>query len=264
MVASNLGHPIHNMTLYEEETINLGGKNEKILHGKVVDITDHPHQIALLNTKFNKIICGGVIVKPRVVFTAAHCTHTRDLQPRKNLAVLAGANHVEDDDGAVHHIAKVFKHPDFSYHGLDSDISVILLKEPIRFSQKARNIEVSTDHHPEGTRAMASGWGRTETGSQSRDLRAVDLTIDDANNCQKHFPGVFHPVITDNMVCVKPHYKSTYYGDSGGPLTVNGKLVGLVSFGRRLKPNKKTTVFTKVGNFLDFMEEVLPEEYRED
>lgn len=48
-------------------------------------------------------------------------------------------------------------------------------------------------------------------------------------------------------------------------MTVNGKLVGLVSFGRTLKPNKKTTVFTKVGNFLDFVEDsVSEEEYREE
>ncbi|XP_076269844.1 anionic trypsin-2-like [Rhynchophorus ferrugineus] len=238
-------------------------KNAKILHGKVADITEHPYQVALINTKFNRIICGGVIIKPRVVFTAAHCTHTRTMEPRKNLAVLVGANYVEDFDGSVHHIEKVIKHPDFSYQGLDSDISILLLKEPIKFSEKAQSIEISTKDHPGGTKAHASGWGRTETGFPSHDLRAVQLTIDDEYNCQKHFPGLFHPIITDNMVCVTPHRKSTYFGDSGGPLTVNGKLVGLVSFGRKLTPNKKTTVFTKVGNFVDFIEESIPEEYKE-
>lgn len=44
-------------------------KSADILHGKVVDITEHPYQVALLNTKVNKIICGGVIIKPRIVFT---------------------------------------------------------------------------------------------------------------------------------------------------------------------------------------------------
>ncbi|XP_050300159.1 trypsin-like [Anthonomus grandis grandis] len=249
-------------------TIKIGNalprKNAEILHGKVVDITDHPYQVALLNTKANKIICGGVIVKPKVVFTAAHCTHTRNLVPRKNLAVLVGANHVDDYEGNLHHIAKVIKHPDFSYHGLESDISILLLEEPIKFSEKAKSIPISTDDHPGGTKASVSGWGRTETGFQSRDLRAVKVELDDHHNCQRYFPGVFHPTITRDMVCIRPHHKSTYYGDSGGPLTVDGKLVGLVSFGRSLKPNKKTTVFTKVGNFLDFVNEVVPEEYQEE
>ncbi|XP_060522361.1 trypsin-2-like [Cylas formicarius] len=240
------------------------GKNEKILNGKVVDIKDHPYQVALVNKKFNRIICGGVIIKPRVVVTAAHCTHTIRMEPRKNLEVLVGANHVGDDDGNFHTIEKVIKHPDFSYRGLDSDMSVLLLKEPIKFSEKAQNIEISTDDHSGGTVATASGWGRTETGRPSRKLRAVDLILEYPSKCQSHFPGIYHPTITHNMVCVKPHHKSTYYGDSGGPLVVDGKLVGLVSFGRPVKPNKKTTVFTKVGNFVDFVDEVVPQEYKED
>lgn len=49
-----------------------------------------------------------------------------------------------------------------------------------------------------------------------------------------------------------------FQGDSGGPLVVDGKLIGLVSFGRKVGGEKKTTVFTRVRNFLDFVEEVVP------
>lgn len=44
---------------------------------------------------------------------------------------------------------------------------------------------------------------------------------------------------------------------------MDDKLVGLVSFGRQMKPNQKTTVFTKVGSFLDFMDESIPEDYKD-
>lgn len=37
------------------------------------------------------------------------------------------------------------------------------------------------------------------------------MELDHHHNCHKHFPGVFHPTITENMVCLKPHHKSTYY-----------------------------------------------------
>lgn len=50
-------------------------------------------------------------------------------------------------------------------------MSVLVLEEPIKFSEKAQNIDISTDDHPGGTRASVSGWGRTETGYPSRDLR---------------------------------------------------------------------------------------------
>ncbi|KAL1498040.1 hypothetical protein ABEB36_008900 [Hypothenemus hampei] len=238
-------------------------KSAEILNGQVVDIADYPYQVAILNTKMNKIICGGVIVKPRVVLTAAHCTETRTQGPRKNIAVLVGANYLFDNEGHVHKIEKIVKHPDFSYFTLQSDMSVLLLKDPIKISEKARPIEISTEEPSGGVEASVSGWGRTETGLQSTHLRAVKVEIEDHHKCQSYFPGIFHPVINKNMVCLKPHHKSTYYGDSGGPLTVDGKLVGLVSFGRPVKPNKKTTVFTRVGGFMDFLDEAIPEEYQD-
>ncbi|XP_008196898.2 trypsin [Tribolium castaneum] len=233
---------------------------ERIIYGTVVDISDFPYQVALVSRRNNRkrIICGGALVKPRVVFTAAHCTHTRNDEERENLSVLVGANHVNDPDGVFHEIDTVMKHPDFSYHELDNDFSVITLKEPVEYSDKARSIDISNADHDGGTVATISGWGRTEYGTPSKYLRATKLTVENWDKCQDYFPGVFHPKITRNMICVRPSRTTTYFGDSGGPLVVDGKLIGLVSFGRKVGGEKKTTVFTRVRNFLDFVEEVVP------
>lgn len=50
-------------------------------------------------------------------------------------------------------------------------MSIILLEKPIKFSDKAQPIEISTDDYPDGTKGHVSGWGRTETGVQSTHLR---------------------------------------------------------------------------------------------
>ncbi|XP_019878261.2 trypsin V-B-like [Aethina tumida] len=236
----------------------------RIIHGDVVDIEDHPHQVALVarkNTR-SKIICGGALVKPRVVFTAAHCTHViPHARPREGLSVLVGANSLHDPKGTEHKIQKVIKHPAFGYNNFDNDFSVVLLKKPVDYSDRVQNIPISLHDHREGTQATASGYGLTEYGFPSKNLRAVDLTIERHSKCQSYFPKAFHPKITKNHVCVRPDKKTTYYGDSGGPLVVDGKLVGLVSFGRTVSGNKKTTVFTRVRNFLDFADSVIPSDF---
>lgn len=48
-------------------------------------------------------------------------------------------------------------------------------------------------------------------------------------------------------------------GDSGGPLVINGKLAGIVSFGRAVNPKEKITVFTKLSSVYDFIQNSLPE-----
>ncbi|XP_063917125.1 trypsin-like [Zophobas morio] len=235
---------------------------ERIIYGTVVDISDFPYQVALVHHRKNRkrIICGGALVRPRVVFTAAHCTHTKDFdEERKPLSVLVGANYLDDPDGRFHEIDRVVKHPDFSFHNYDHDFSVIVLKEPVEYSSKARDIAVSDEDHEGGTLATISGWGRTESGRPSKYLRATKLTVEKWGKCQDYFPGILHPRISSNMICVKPSRTTTYFGDSGGPLVVNGKLIGLVSFGIRVKGKKKTTVFSRVKNFMDFVDDVIPD-----
>lgn len=185
---------------------------ERIIYGTVVDISDYPYQVALVSRRGHRkrIICGGALVKPRVVFTAAHCTHTRDDEPR-DLEILVGANYVNDPDGVFHEIDSVMKHPDFSYHALDNDFSVITLKEPVEFNHKTRNIAVSEDDLKGGTVATISGWGRTEHGTPSKYLRATKLTVEKWSKCQDYFPGAFHPRITRNMICVRPSRTTTYF-----------------------------------------------------
>ncbi|KAL3272661.1 hypothetical protein HHI36_014126 [Cryptolaemus montrouzieri] len=227
----------------------------RILHGRDADIRDHPYQVALITANGNdkKIICGGALVKPTIVFTAAHCTHIQDDTLRPNLSVLVGANSLKDPKGVHHKIHKVVKHPKFTYEVFDNDFSAVFLKKPVVYNDRVQPIEISEEDHGSGVKGVVSGWGLTEFGKPSETLRSLKLELEDWDKCQDYFPKPLHPTITRNHICVKPDEKTTTYGDSGGPLVVNGKLVGLVSFGRMVDQKRKATVFTRVKNFLDIV-----------
>lgn len=165
--------------------------------------------MALLR-KNKQVHCGGTLVGPDVVFTAAHCTHPNDV-PRKDLSVLVGANSVDDPEGRVHEIKRVVKHPDFVHGAFDKDFSVIVLEEPIEMSERVRPITVSLNDHGAGTKGTVTGWGLTELGKPSKYLRASKLTLEKFDKCQVYFPRSHHPEITKNMICVKPSRSSSHF-----------------------------------------------------
>ncbi|RZC42926.1 Trypsin domain containing protein, partial [Asbolus verrucosus] len=185
---------------------------ERIIHGTVVDISDFPYQVALVSHRNHRkrIICGGAIVRPKIIFTAAHCTHVGE-EEREDLSVLVGANYVNDPEGRFHKIDSIMRHPGFSSHDFDNDFSVITLKKPVEYSYRVQDIAISKMEQLGGAPGMVSGWGLTEFGAPSTYLRAIKVRVENWPKCQNSFPGFFHPRITKNMICLRPSKLTTYY-----------------------------------------------------
>ncbi|CAG2183381.1 unnamed protein product [Oppiella nova] len=79
---------------------------------------------------------------------------------------------------------------------------------------------------------LVTGWGNTMVDGVKNpiDLQAAELHVMDRKSCQ----GQWGPKAIDaSNICAVSSDKSGCNGDSGGPLTINGKLVGVVSFGVR-------------------------------
>ena len=68
----------------------------KILGGRTSSPQGHPWQVALVHEKATTywLFCGGAIICPKFVMTAAHCTHKR-LGEINNLRVLVGAHELD-------------------------------------------------------------------------------------------------------------------------------------------------------------------------
>lgn len=134
----------------------------------------------------------------------------------------------------------------------------------------------------EGTFGKVTGWGVTRfMGHSSRFLRQVTLPVVTQAKCRASTdqvssspeplaPPTLPPltrcclqVVTDNMFCAG-HLEAgpdACKGDSGGPFTVHYRdtwfLVGVVSWGDRCGAQGEYGFYTRLGNFLAWMNEIM-------
>lgn len=206
---------------------NIGLPVSRIVGGRRADATDNPFQVALLNkdiaNNFNAQFCGGSLISPTIIVTAAHCS---DFVNSSQVQVLTGARSL-DGTGTRRDVQAIVVHPKWNSSNQDYDVAVWRLSSPAAgpFATLA-----ATD----GTGNMlATGWGAlTEGGSFPVELHRVELPLVDRGDCND--ANSYNGSITARMMCAGTSGggRDTCQGDSGGPLTRNNELVGITSWGR--------------------------------
>ncbi len=213
-------------------------------------------------------IGGGILIHPRWVVTAGHLVTgpSNQVVETGSLEVLLGAHDLSgsEPDRIRLSIRTIIRHPDYDPFILDSDIALIELESPA-YGYKPLPV-FSGDRALAGELALAIGWGDT-TGSwtYSPVLMQTTLPIVSLNQCIQDFieTDTIYPYsaedFTENMLCAgfETGGRDACYGDSGGPLMVHDadgwELAGLVSWGDGCAEPGLYGVYTRVGNFRDWI-----------
>ncbi|KAJ0398587.1 hypothetical protein P43SY_003193 [Pythium insidiosum] len=186
--------------------------------------------VGLRKSRNGQNFCGGALIAPSFVLTAAHCVQSGDV---RFVSVGSRQSAGGDTEEIAVRRANVISHPlygrrtMFSYDFAVMELESAAYPRPITLDDRLDNITPATY-------LTLYGYGVNSPTDMrlSPELRSVELPYVPRAQCQINFPE-----LDDSMFCAGGELaRDACTGDSGGPLVrvVDGNpvLVGIVSTGR--------------------------------
>lgn len=231
----------------------------RVINGKPSAEGAWPWMVALLKSDdpedTSAHFCGGSLIGPRHILTAAHCVFSRSPE---SIQVLIGARELRFGKGDRHDIKEIRIHQQYNSTFLTNDLAILELANPV--SNQPINLALKADAalYQPGQEATIIGWGRTDP---DRDilptiLQEAKIPIQSDAVCFNDMGRLFN---SKSMLCagIKATTDSSgdgvsaCFGDSGGPLMVpdgnnQWKQVGVVSWGFKCADSKSWSVFSDV------------------
>ncbi|MFI6704475.1 S1 family peptidase [Streptomyces sp. NPDC050509] len=238
-----------------------------IIGGKQVRVEDNPWVVALSSrdrfggTRAGQF-CGGVVVAPTKVLTAAHCMG-RDVlgaapDAVRDLRVIAGRDRLRGPGGHEVPVRSVLVDPAYDPATNAADLAVLTLSRALPAAYAIRPAAERDPATAPGTDAAVLGWGDTTGGGDyAQALHSAPVTVLRDAECERAYPGGSGAqggrYEATTMLCAGDPAggHDACQGDSGGPLVAEGRLIGLVSWGSGCGKAGNPGVYTRVSTAVE-------------
>uniref|UniRef100_A0A8B9F788 Urokinase-type plasminogen activator n=1 Tax=Amazona collaria TaxID=241587 RepID=A0A8B9F788_9PSIT len=249
-------------------------KYYKIVGGSQAEVESQPWIAGIFQNRrgIDHFLCGGSLIDPCWVLTAAHCFHSLSKEPQNNSAykVVLGKSmlNVTDNKEQVFMVDGIISHPDFTDDtgGNDNDIALIRIRttsgQCAVESKYVRTVCLPEKnlYLADNTRCEIAGYGKQEFYDIYYAQRLMSATVNliSQRKCKYEYYDSIR--VTDNMVCAgDPMWETdACKGDSGGPMICeyDGRMMlyGIVSWGDGCAKKNKPGVYTRVTRYLNWID----------
>lgn len=147
------------------------------------------------------------------------------------------------------------------------DIAIIELENNLNFNERIQPIQLPEPNEiiPNYTMMNLTGWGETVDSIETEILQFLNIPIVDHNECVEDYRNYtadkpeLDMFVKNWEICagfIGIENQNACYGDSGGPLTANNIIYGIVSWGTKIcaLPDLPA-VYTSVSYFRNWINE---------
>jgi len=250
----------------------------RVINGEEAIPHSFPWQVSIKG-HVDEHYCGGSILSPNWVLTAAHCAEIVFIGTYfGDMAVMGQHDRTDEHEEGKQKIdiAEKFIHPNYDTPDKANDIALLKLKTPVVMGPTISPAclpdqgDFGDDStFPFGAECILSGWGKYGPGEnipsdmygQPWRLRQATLPLLSDAECSEIYEEGADFSIQPTMQCAGGDGHTACNGDSGGPLVclVEEKWyqVGIVSFGPHPCDAFIPGVYTRVAGYTDWIHEII-------
>ncbi|MCX4863958.1 serine protease [Streptomyces sp. NBC_00257] len=239
-----------------------------VIGGQPAHVKDSPWVVALSSRdRFGDAragqFCGGVVVAPKKVLTAAHClSHEAlgvDVGSVRDLRIIAGRDALRGTGGQEIAVRETWTNPGFNPATNAGDLAVLTLADALPGESVIPMAETGDEAYAPGTAAVVYGWGDTTGNSDyASSLRSAKVSVLPDAACAQAYQGGSNGTYDASAMLCAGELLGGYdacQGDSGGPLVARGRLIGLVSWGNGCARAGSPGVYTRISAAIGWMPE---------
>lgn len=236
---------------------------DRIANGLNATVDQFPYMVSIRHASNLQHYCGGSILSSQWILTAGHCVEDPD--PAK-LIIYVGSISLKSG-GFKYKVSNVILHENYSHvqtpfslKQMSNDIALIKIDGKIQLPQpNIQSIELETNWVDKDVISTLSGWGMLKDGSMPDNLQYMYSETLTNELCEHYIEQLLYhiPLYKEQICTLIQHRKFARSTDSGGPLVVNGKQIGVVSWGPSDVSEEfvGADVFTRVSSYINWIQE---------